>query len=142
MVEELGINRFLFAILISFIFSAQLSQTPFFIFIVIVNFYSLQIDFKPWSTNFTIGFVGRRLGDICPKLYYHLSSVRQVYARIILIWQQNESYMRSSTTSHKNQFSRRLDNKNNCYKELKNETFIEQNLITQWEITKESTKKV
>jgi len=48
MVEELGINRFLFAILISFIFSAQLSQTPpFFIFIVIANFYCLQIDFKP-----------------------------------------------------------------------------------------------
>ena len=32
--------------------------------------------------------------------------------------------MRSSTTSHKNQFSRRLDNKNNCYRELKIETFI------------------
>jgi len=36
--------------------------------------------------------------------------------------------MCSSTTSHKNQFSRRLDNKNNCYRELKIETFIEQNL--------------
>jgi len=50
--------------------------------------------------------------------------------------------MRSSTTSHKNQFSRRLDNKNNCCRELKIETFIEQNLITQWGITKESIKKV
>ena len=46
MVEELGINRFLFAILIYFIFSAQLSQIPLFIFIVIANFYCLQIDFK------------------------------------------------------------------------------------------------
>ena len=52
----------------------------------------MQIDFIPSSTDFTIGFVGRRLGDIYPHLYYHLSSVRQVYARIILIWQQNDSY--------------------------------------------------
>ena len=40
----------------------------------------------------TIGFVGRRLGVIWPQLHYHLSSVIQVYARIILIWQQNDSY--------------------------------------------------
>ena len=36
----------------------------------------------------------------------------------------------------------RLDNKNNCYRELKIETFIERNLIAQWEITEESTKMV
>ena len=93
MVEELRINRFLFAILIFFlyIFCTTISN-PLFIFIVIANLYCLQIDFKPWSTDFTIGFVGRRLGDICPQLYFHLSSVRQVYARIILIWQQNDNY--------------------------------------------------
>jgi len=39
------INRFLFVILISFIFFEQLSQ-PFFIIIVITNFYCLQIDSK------------------------------------------------------------------------------------------------
>jgi len=50
--------------------------------------------------------------------------------------------MRSSTTSHKNQFSRILDYLNNSYRELKIETFIEQHLRTQWEITKKSTKKV
>jgi len=49
--------------------------------------------------------------------------------------------MRSCTTSHKNQFSRRLDNKNNCYRELKIEIFIDQNLIAQWGITQESTKR-
>ena len=30
--------------------------------------------------------------------------------------------MRSSTTSHKNQFFRRLEDKDNCYKELKKKT--------------------
>ena len=49
--------------------------------------------------------------------------------------------MRSSTTSHKNQFFRILDNKNNCYRELKIETFIEQNPRTQWEITKGINQK-
>jgi len=37
----------------------------------------------------------------------------------------------------KKQFSKRLEDKNSCYRELKNETFIDQNLITQWGITKE-----
>ena len=50
--------------------------------------------------------------------------------------------MSSSTTSHKNQFFRILEYYNNYYRELKNETSIDQNLKTQWEITKESTKKV
>ena len=89
--KNLGINCFLFSVLISFLFSAQLSQ-PSFIFIVIANFYCLQIDSKHQYTNFTMGFVERWLGVIWPQLYYHLSSVRQVYARIILIWQQNDSY--------------------------------------------------
>ena len=51
------INRFLFVILISFIFFEQLSQ-PFFIIIVITNFYCLQIDSKHWFTVFIIGFDG------------------------------------------------------------------------------------
>jgi len=38
MVEELGINRFLFAILISFIFFAQLSQTPFSSLLLLLTF--------------------------------------------------------------------------------------------------------
>ena len=38
MVEELGINRFLFAILISFIFFAQLSQTPFLSLLLLLTF--------------------------------------------------------------------------------------------------------
>jgi len=50
--------------------------------------------------------------------------------------------MGSSRTSHKNQFSRRLEDKKNWYRELKNITFIDQNLITQYGITKESTKRV
>ena len=49
--------------------------------------------------------------------------------------------MRSSTTSHKNWFFRILDNKNNCCRELKIETFIEQNPRTQWEITKGINQK-
>jgi len=49
--------------------------------------------------------------------------------------------MYSSTTSHKNQFSRRLEYENNYYRELKNETFIDQNLTTQWGTTKKSIKK-
>jgi len=52
----------------------------------------LPIDSKHWFTDFTFGFVGRRLGVIWPQLYYHFSSVRLVYARIILIWQPNENY--------------------------------------------------
>ena len=36
--------------------------------------------------------------------------------------------MRSSTTSHKNQFFRILEDKNNYYKELKNKTLIDQDL--------------
>jgi len=54
--KNLGINRFLIVILISFIFSTQLSQ-PLFIFIVIANFYCLQIDSKHWFTNFTMDSV-------------------------------------------------------------------------------------
>jgi len=46
--------------------------------------------------------------------------------------------MCSSTTSHKKQLSRRLEDKKNCYRELeKKTTFIDQNLRTQWGITDE-----
>jgi len=41
-------------------------------FIVIANFSYLQIDYEYWFTDFTIGFIGRRLGVIWPPLYYHL----------------------------------------------------------------------
>jgi len=89
--KSLEINRFLITILISpffnyyfnlfYIFCTTIS-TPF-IFIVTANFYCLQIDSKHRSTNFTIGFIGRRLEIIWPQLYYHLFSVRQVYFGII-----------------------------------------------------------
>jgi len=49
--------------------------------------------------------------------------------------------MHSSITSQKNQFSRRLEYYNNYYRELKNEFFIDQNLITQWEITNNQSKR-
>jgi len=52
----------------------------------------MQIDSKHKFTDFTIRFVGRRHEVIWPRLYYHLSSVRQNYAIIILIWQQNDNY--------------------------------------------------
>jgi len=47
--------------------------------------------------------------------------------------------MRMRTTFTKTKIQKDYKVKTNCYKELKNKTFINQNLIIQWRITREST---
>ena len=37
---------------------------------------------------------------IWPKLYYHLSRIRQVYVGNILVWQQNDNYKKPLSKRH------------------------------------------
>ena len=63
MVEELGINCFLFAILISFIFSAQLSQTPFLSLLLLLTFIACRYILNPDQLILLLDSLGDDLGS-------------------------------------------------------------------------------
>jgi len=93
MVEELGDQPlFLCCFNLLFLFFAHLSKPLFYYYcycyLLLLCRYILNTDLL----ILTIEIVRRRLEVIWPQLYYHLSSVRQVYATTILIWQQNDNY--------------------------------------------------
>ena len=90
--KNLGINYFLFVVFYLFYIFLHNYLKPFFIIIIVIyNFYCLQTDLKQWFVNLTIG-AGKWFDVLWPQLYYHISSVGQIYVKIILIWPQNDSY--------------------------------------------------